>query len=86
MDDIYIPAHQTHLKAENSRIGTIRRKDEFDPIAVSCPYKLLPKEHMATLVDQSVTGKTLAEMGVETNFITAAPPSTKSNQMEDYHR
>jgi hypothetical protein len=83
MDDIDIPVHQPHLKAENSQIGTVIRKDKFDCIAVSCLYKLLPKEHMAALVDQPVTGKTLAKMGVETNFITAAPPSTKSNRMED---
>jgi hypothetical protein len=86
MDDIDIPAHQPQLKAENSQIGTVIRKDEFDPIEVSCPYKLLPKEHMAALVDQSVAGKTLAEMGVEMNFITATLLSTKSNWMEDHLR
>jgi hypothetical protein len=86
MDDIDIPAHQPHLKAENSQIGTVVRKDEFDCVAVSCPCKLLPKKHMAALVDQLVTSKIPAKMGVETNFITAASPSTKSNRMEDRRR
>jgi hypothetical protein len=86
MDDINILAHKPHLKVENIRISTVIRKDELDCVAVSCSYKSLPKEHMAALVDQPVAGKTLAKMGVETNFITAAPPSTKSNRMEDHRR
>jgi hypothetical protein len=83
---INIAAHQPHLKTENSQIGTVIRKDEFDCVAVSCPYKLLPKEHMVALVDQPVAGKILAKMGVEINFITSALPSNKSNRMEDSHR
>jgi hypothetical protein len=86
MDNIDIPAHQPHLKAENSRIGTIIRKDEFDSISVSCLYKLLLKKDKAALIDQTVAGKTFTKMGVETNFITAALLCTKSNWMEDHHR
>jgi hypothetical protein len=86
MDDINIPAHQPHLKVENSRIATVIRKDERDLIAVSCPYKLLPKEHMAALIDQPVAGKTFTKMGGEMNFITATLPSTESNWMEDHRR
>ncbi len=86
MDDIGIPAHQPHLKSENSQTGTIIKKDQFDCVAVSYPYKLLPKEHMVALIDQPVAGKTFTKMGVETNFISAAPQSTKINQMEDCRR
>jgi hypothetical protein len=86
MDDINIPAHQPHSKAEKSWIGNIMRKDEFDCVAASCPYKLLPKEHMVALVDQPVANKTLTKVGVETNFINTALPSTKSNQIEDRRR
>ncbi len=83
MDNIDIPAHQPHLKVENSWVGTIIRKDEFDCIAVSCPYKSLSKEHMAAPVDGPVTGKALTKMRVKTNLVSVGPPSTKSNRMED---
>jgi hypothetical protein len=81
MDNINIPAHQKHLKAENSWVSTVIRKDKFDCVAVSCPYKLVSKEHMAALVDGPVTGKALTKMRVKTNLVSARPPSTESNQM-----
>jgi hypothetical protein len=81
MDNIDIPANQPHLKAENSWVGTVIRKDKFDCVAVSRPYKSLSKEHMAALVDGPVTGKTLAKMRVKTNLVSVGPPSTKSNWM-----
>jgi hypothetical protein len=83
MDNINIPAHQPHLKAKNSWVGTIIGKDEFNRVAVGCPYKSLSKEHMVALVYCPVTGKTLAKMRVKTNLISAGPPSTKSNRMKD---
>jgi hypothetical protein len=81
MDNINIPAHQLHLKAENSLVGTTIRKDKFDCVAVSRPYKLLSKEHMVALVDELVTSKALAKMKVKMNLVSAGPLSTKSNQM-----
>ncbi len=86
MDNINIPAHQPHLKAKNSWVGTFIRKDEFNCIAVGCPFKLLSKEHMAALVDCPVTGKTLAKMIVKRNLVSTGPPSTKSNWMKDSRR
>jgi hypothetical protein len=80
MDNIDIPAHQLHLKAENSWVGTIKGKDEFNHIAVSRPYKSLSKEHMATLVDGPVTDEALTKMRVKTNLVSAGPPSTKATR------
>jgi hypothetical protein len=86
MDNIDIPAHQLHLKVENSWVGTVIRKDEFNCVVVSRPYKSLSKEHMAALVDGPVTGEALTKMRVKMNLVSTGPPSTKSNRMEDSRR
>jgi hypothetical protein len=51
-------------------------------VTVHNPDKLLPKEHMAVLINSPVAGKTLEEVGVEANFISASLASSKSYRMD----
>jgi hypothetical protein len=83
MDNVDIPAHQTHLQAEDGWVGTVIGKDKFNCIAISCPHKTLAKEHVAALVHGPIPRETFTKMRVEPNFISAAAPGTKGDWMKN---
>jgi hypothetical protein len=60
MDNVDIPAHKTHLQAEDGLIGAIVQKDKLDCITVSHLNKSTPVAHMAYLVHSPVPTEPLA--------------------------
>ena len=86
MDDVAVPAHETHLEPQDGRVTTLVGKDEFDGVAVRHPYKPLAKDVLAYFVNGVVAGEAFAEVGVQSSFITASATSTKANRMEGCFR
>ena len=80
--NIYIPTHQAHLQPKYGQFATIVGQKEPDGVTVCHPDKALAKHVMLVLVNGVITCKTLPEIRVKANFITAAFPCTKSNRME----
>jgi hypothetical protein len=83
VNDVDIPAHQAHLQTQDSRVAALLRENEFDGVTVHNPNKTLRKDVMSDFVDTVVACETLAKMGVQLNFVSAAFPSTKANGVED---
>jgi hypothetical protein len=64
MDDVDIPAHQTHLQAKDGVVGNVLGKNEMDCITVGNPHKAFTKKHVAALVNCPITREILAQMRV----------------------
>ncbi len=62
VENFNIPPHQTHLKAENGRVGTIIQKDEFHSMTVGYSYKTLTNKHVATLTHGPVICKSFTKV------------------------
>ena len=64
VDDVAVPAHETHLEPQDGRVATLVRQDELDSVAVRHPHKLLTKDKWAYFVNGIVTSKALTKVGV----------------------
>jgi hypothetical protein len=56
MNNINVPAHETHLEPQHCWAVSIVRQNESDDIAVSDPHKALPKKHVTVFVHAPVAG------------------------------
>jgi hypothetical protein len=83
MNNIYVPAHETHLETQNCWVISIIRQNESDCIAVSDPHGALPEKHVMALVNTPVTGKPLPKVGVQSNIISMASLTAKGNGADD---
>ena len=86
MDDVAVPAHETHLEPQDGRVTTLVGKDEFDGVAVCHPHKLLAEDVLAYFVNGVVAGEAFAEVGVQPSFVTTSATSTKAYGMESCFR
>ena len=64
MDDVAVPAHETHLEPQDGRVTTLVGKDEFYGVAVRHPHKPLAEDVLAYFVYGIVASETLTEVGV----------------------
>ena len=82
MDDIHVSTHKAHLKAKDSLIGSVVRKDKFDSIAVSDPDKSTTVAHMAYFVHSPVPAKAFTKVGMKMLFIPPSTPGAKCDGVQ----
>ena len=82
MDDVAVPAHETHLEPQDGRVTTLAGKDEFDGVSVRHPHKPLAVDVLTYFVNGAVSGEAFAEVGVQPSFVTTSTISTKAYGME----
>jgi hypothetical protein len=58
MDDINVPAHETHLESQHGWIVAIIQLDEMSGVTICDPHKALSKEHVTILVNGPISCKT----------------------------
>jgi hypothetical protein len=71
------------MQAQDSRIATIVRENEFDSVTVHNPNESLPEDIMPNFVDAAVACKAFAQMRMQPYFIAATLPSAEANGVED---
>jgi hypothetical protein len=86
MDNINVPAHQSHLQPKDSWVVSIEWENETNSITIRNPNKMNAEEHMPIFVDCPVTSKTFTKMGVEAYFIITTVPATKRYQLQNSWR
>jgi hypothetical protein len=78
MDNINVPAHESHLESQNGQvIAVVVGQDETDCIAICNPHKALPKQHVMVFVDSPVAGKPLSQVGIKVDFVPVTLLATK---------
>jgi hypothetical protein len=82
MNNIDIPAHQSHLQSKDSRVRTVVGHDKFNGITIRNPYKPLSKEILPTLVDGEVACESFAKVGMQPRFVATRSAGSEANWIE----
>ena len=82
MDNIHVPTHEAHLQTKYRRVATLVGQEEFHGITIRDPDKTLAEYVVPHLVNCIITRKAFAQVRMQPNFVSAAFPSPKSDEME----
>ena len=79
MNDIHVPAHESHLQTKEGWVITVVRKDEPDGIAIGDPSETHTPEKVSARVNCPIASKTFAKVGVQLSLAATAASSAKRN-------
>jgi hypothetical protein len=82
VDDVNVPSHQVHSKAEDGRVTPFISHHKLCHVAIGNPHESPANTHMAIFIHTPIAGKDLPEVRVKLLLVASTATGSKCHWMQ----